>query len=363
MRRSLTFLVVIAVSLLLFETNTRARFVFMDRFEYAVGRSDPNAAQLFIQNGWSHAKTQQSANARGYLHTVTSIPGFSGTFPGTDSSRVLAIEAKPGTLGGQTDFYLQLGTENTPEMIPGNVWFQFWVYPQNYGSQTSLHGTRNKFLYVTNDMYPSHSHKWMIEEKCNSGAPTYDQPDGCPSIRPWLTLRQTDGVSTISYTGPGSDDPDYRGDELGMQNTAESLVPNRWTLVKMHFDTSTTSGRWRVWLKRQGGQFVQVANWQNGVGGLVWTIPSAQVGGHRMLRMPTTVGGTDSQWHDYWIYMDDFVMATTEGELPVYAGGSGQTTVPPPQPPTNPRIIRSSLLDGSLFRSPTTFLQQRGLLP
>jgi hypothetical protein len=357
MRRNLAFLFVVAIALLLLESSARARVVFSDRFEYAVSRSDQNAAQVFVQNGWSHAKTQQGGRGNGYLYTVTSIPGFSGTFPGTNSSRVLALEAKPVTLGGQTDFYLQFGSENTPEMIPGNVWFQFWIYPQNHAAsgQTSLRGNRNKFLYVTNDTYPSHSHKWMIEEKCNSGNPL-NQYD-CPGVRPWLTLRQTDGVSHISYTGPGSDDGNARSDELGMQNTAETLVVNRWTLVKMHLDTSTTAGRWRVWLKPQGGQFVQVANWQHGVGGLVWTIPADVVGGHRMLRMPTTVND------DYWYYMDDFVMATTEGDLPVYAGGSGQTTVPPPQPPTNPRIIRSALLDGALFRSPTTFLTQSGLLP
>ena len=139
MRRNLTFFLVIAMALLFFERSTRARVVFMDRFEYAVGRSDPNAAQLFIQNGWSHAKTQQSANARGYLHTVTSIPGFSGAFPGTNSSRVLAIEALPGTLNGQTDFYLQLGNGESAasdDYIPGDVWFQFWIYPQNYGKQS-----------------------------------------------------------------------------------------------------------------------------------------------------------------------------------------------------------------------------------
>lgn len=357
MRRNLTFVLVIAVAVLLFETDTRARIVFMDRFEYAVGRSDSNAAQLFVQNGWSHAKTQQSSSGNGYLYTVTSIPGFSGTFPGTDSSRVLAIEAKPATLQGQTDFYLQFGSD-APETIPGNVWFQFWVYPQDYGTQRSLRGTRNKFLYMTNDTYPSHSHKWMIEEKCSTGAPTYDQPNGCPSAQPWLTLRQTDGVSTISYTGPGSDDPDYRGDELGMQNTAQTLVPNRWTLVKMHFDTSTTAGLWQVWLKPQGGSWTQVANWRHGVGGLVWTIPAGSVGGHRALRMPTTVGGTDSQWYDTWVYMDDFVMATSEADLPVYAGG--QETVPIPDAPTNVRIMRSAL---SLFRSPATFLTQSGLLP
>ena len=359
MRRSLSFLLVTAMALLFFESHTRARIVFMDRFEYAVGRSDPNAANLFVQNGWSHAKTEQSGGGNGYLHTVTSIPGFSGTFPGTTSSRVLAIEAKPGTLNGQTDFYLQLGLGNVPDYIPGNVWFQFWVYPQNSGSQTSLHGTRNKFLYVSNDTYPSHSHKWMVSETSYTYNPLNRFPSGDPSATFVWNLSSASGVSNLAYSGPGAD-PDS-ADMLGPQDLSTSMAPNRWTLVKMHFDTSTTAGRWRVWLKPQGGNWAQVANWQHGVNGLTWTIPAAQVGGHRMLRMPTTVGSPTNQWNDYWIYMDDFVMATLEDDLPVYPGGSGQTP-PAPQPPTNPRIIRSAL-DSLLFHSPEAFLKQSGLLP
>jgi hypothetical protein len=360
MRRNLTFLLVAAITLLLCESNIRARVIFMDRFEYAVGRDDQDKTP-FLSAGWSGVKSEPE-RGNGYLYTVTSIPGFSGSFPGTNSSRVLVIEARAATMNGQPDFYLQLGNENVAETIPGNVWFQFWIYPQDYGSQRSLRSSRNKFLYVTNDNYPSHSHKWMIEEKCGTGAPNFDTPDGCPSARPWLTLRQTDGVSTINYAGPGSDDPNARTDELGMQNTQESLVTNRWTLVKMHFDTSTTAGRWQVWLKPQGGNWVQTANWQHGVNGLTWTIPSSQVGGHRMLRMPTTAGGTVAPWYDYWYYMDDFVMATTEADLPVYSGGGGSTTPPAPQAPTNVSIIRAAL-DGALFRSPATFLTERGLLP
>ncbi len=177
-RRNLTFLLVTAIALLLLETNTRARVVFSDRFEYAVSRSDPNAAQIFVQNGWSHAKTHQnSPGARGYLHTVTSIPGYNGAFPGTNSSRVLMIEALPETLGGpdgQTDFYLGLGNGGSAasdDYIPGDVWFQFWVYPLHSGSQTSRFGARDKFLYVCNTDYPCHSHLWMMMSSSSNGDP------------------------------------------------------------------------------------------------------------------------------------------------------------------------------------------------
>ncbi len=43
--------------------------------------------------------------------------------------------------------------------------------------------------------------------------------------------------------------------------------------------------------------------------------------GFRMFRMPTTVGGTSAgigDWYDYLLYVDDFALATSEDELPVY---------------------------------------------
>ena len=269
----------------------------------------------FVAAGWNNAKSQAWANAAGYLYTATSIPGFTGTFP-SGGSRVLAIEAAPGTFKTQTDFYLQLGNESTPEKIPGNVWLQFWVYPQDFGSQRSLHGTRNKFLYVSNDTYPSHSHKWMVGEKSYSYNPHNTSPHGNPSATFWWTMSSASGVSTLAYAGPGADPS--RADEIGPQNLSAVMAPNRWTLVKMNFDTSTTAGRWRVWIKTPSGAWVQVANWQHGVNGLTWTIPPESVGGHRMLRMPTTVGSATSQFYNYWMYLDDFAMATAESALPVY---------------------------------------------
>ena len=66
-------------------------------------------------------------------------PGYSGSFPGIDSTRVLAIEARPGSLGSQTDFYLQFGDENAPQgSVPADVWFQFWIYPNYYDDPAGI---------------------------------------------------------------------------------------------------------------------------------------------------------------------------------------------------------------------------------
>jgi hypothetical protein len=287
---------------------------FFDDFEYAVGRSDPAAASLFVQHGWSHAKTHQnSPGARGYLYTVTSIPGYTGEFPGTNSTRVLAMEALPETLGGQTDFYLGLGGSG-PEhsnAIPGDVWIQFWIYSQHSASQPSRYAGREKFLYVCNTDYPCHSHLWMIM----SGAVTYNPanptPFGFPSQGEFLwTLRQADGVSHIVNT---TGDPDAPAN-IGSPTPTEWVRPNRWTLVKMHMNTTKASGNsWEVWLKPLGGNWAKVSEWIGGqTPGFTWNIPAASVGGHRVLRMPTTVD------YNKTLYMDDFVIATTQSALPVY---------------------------------------------
>jgi hypothetical protein len=337
-RRTLTFVLVTAIALLLLEIDTRARVVFSDRFEYAVSRSDSNAAQLFVQNGWSHAKTQQnSSGAHGYLYTVASIPGYSGPFPGTNSSRVLALEALPQTLGGQTDFYLGLGGsgEAYEDYIPGDVWFQFWIYPLHSGSQTSVFGTREKFLYACNTDYPCHSHLWMIMSGSLTYNPANHTPLGDPAQGQFMwALRNAAGVSQINNS---LGDPDAVSN-IGSPNPTEWMRPNRWTLVKMHFNTTRTSGNsWEVWLKPMGGNWTKVSEWIGGqTPGFTWNIPSASVGGHRVLRMPTTVD------HDYRMYMDDFTMATTESDLPVYSGGDG-TVTPAPQAPTNVRILRTAM--------------------
>ena len=312
--------------------------IHFDDFEYVAGRDDPNATQIFQSHGWATAKTQQnSPNARGYLYTTNSIPGYSGSFP-SGGSRVLAIEALPGTLNGQTDFYLQMGG-GTVDYIPGDVWFQFWVYPQNYGTQMSRYGTRNKFLYACNGSYPCHSALWMVSQ----GSPNYTDPDnmfplGNPSNGEFL-WNLSSGVSSFTYTGG---DP-YATDQVGQTDISDWMRPNRWTLVKMHFNTTSTTGNsWEMWMRPYGGQWLKTAEWIGGVTpNFTWDISAEHVGGHTVLRMPTTVGATTGQWYDYWIYMDDFVMADSEAALPTYSDGGGPPT---PPPPPSPRLDLSSYL-------------------
>lgn len=301
--------------------------IFFDNFEYAVGRNDSNAANLFQLSGfWNGAKTEQSnsSGANGFLYTATSIPGYSGAFPGNASSRVLVMEALPNSEGAQTDFYLQYGNGEDAaydNAIPGDVWFQFWVYVNHYGSQMSSFDT-GKFIYACNAAYPCHTHKWMMTLSGRSAEPFW-QDLGSP----------TDGSAFMNNTAntlypvknPVSSIVNTRADtgnewKLGHTNPAEHFSANRWTLVKIHLDTSTQSGRYEAWMRPLGGSWIKTAEWISGVTpGFTWTINASHVGGHRVFRMPTTIGSASGGLsYDTWIYLDDFAMASSEGALPQY---------------------------------------------
>jgi hypothetical protein len=318
---------------------TPGGLIFFDNFEYEVGRDASNAISIFQQRGlWTGGKTQQSSTgAHGYLYTATSIPGYQGSFPGGASSRVLVMEALPGSLGGQTDFYLQYGNgENAAydNAVPGDVWFQFWVYVNHYGSQSS-HFNTGKFIYPCNAAYPCHTHKWMMTLSGRSsepywqslGTPTYDSPTNGSAFMSNIanTLYPVDdpatpeneSVSTIVNTGAD------QGNEwkLGHTNTAEHFTANRWTLVKIHLDTSTQSGRYEAWMRPMGGSWTKTAEWISGVTpGFTWTINASHVGGHRVFRMPSTIGEANAAVtsYDVWIYLDDFAIAHSEAGLPSY---------------------------------------------
>ena len=79
---------------------------------------------------------------------------------------------------------------------------------------------------------------------------------------------------------------------------------------------------WEVWLKSLGRKWVKVVEWIDGVTpDFSWQIPADKVGGHRVSRMPTTMGSMGERARDNrdcWIYMDDFAMAASEKALPDY---------------------------------------------
>lgn len=304
-----------------------ADLVFFDNFEYAVSRDDVNAVSLFQKHGrWSWAKTRQTGGhgvgyrGNGYLYTVDQIPGYNGAFPGGSSGRVLAMEALAGSLGGQTDFYLQYGGENSTydNAIPGNVWFQFWIYINHAGSQRSQIDGRNKFIYPCNTHYPCRGNKWLLGLGGYSYLPK-EVSLGSPSTS-GAFLQNGAAIEGVAELTNGNYAPWDRW-KLGQTNTAQYMAVNRWTLVKIHIDTSTEVGVYEAWMRPQGGSWVKVVEWISGVTpGFNWRILPAHVGGHRVIRMPTTFGeaAATRPKYDSWIYMDDFTIARSEAGLPQY---------------------------------------------
>jgi hypothetical protein len=293
-----------------------------DDFEYTLDRdsaSDPTGVNnAFVnQGGWSYVKAVNiTGSHNGYLYTVDAIPGYSGSFPGNNSTRVLAIEARPGSMGSQTDFYLQYGGDSaTTDTVPANVWFQFWIYPNYYddpadiNDQLSTYDGRFKFIYPCKSTYPctEGNLNWLYTLGYTTGEPHWANED-----QRELYMTTVDPFNLyIDYQLA----PDYNQFKLGQTDVGENLTPNRWTLVKIHIDTSTTSGSYEAWLKPLGGSWVKVAEWIDGeTPDFSWIIPAEDVGGHRVLRMPTTIDDVDS-----WLYLDDFAMAISEEDLPVYS--------------------------------------------
>lgn len=313
-------------------TLVQAELLFLDRFEYTANRTDSNKTSLFQQQGgWSGFKDLTTSNgAAGYLYTAPSVPGYSGQFPGVNSSRVLVLESLAATLQRQTDFYLQYGnseSSNYTNHVPGNVWFQFWIYPNRYGNQqTAFHG-REKFIYPCNGAYPCNSGKWLLELSSSSYEPF--NASSLPTGGAYLLSRDNQvGTVTYSLAEP------WDANKLGQTDIDEYISPNRWTLVKIHYDTTGQNGAFEAWIRPRGGNWVKVAEWIGGVTpNFSWTIPSEHQGGHRAFRIPTTMPGNNTTpLYDAWLYIDDFAVASSEDSLPVYNDGGAGTV--PPAPPT-----------------------------
>ncbi len=318
------------------QASPAGKLLFFDGFEYEVKRDEVNPRPAFITQGkWSGVKSINSGRtgAGGYLYTVDRIPGYKGKFPGRNSRRVLAIEGRPGTLKTQTDFYLAYGDPQGPaNQVPGDVWFQFWLYLNYYDDpkdkEDQLSGfTNGKFLYPSPDgRYPTYplwlfvfrhsSYVWLQGEK----EPREIEASSYQEILLHAESMGRDGPYANIKKGP-----DYNRWKMGQTSLEERIVANRWTLVKLHFDTSTTSARYEAWLRPLGGKTVKVAEWIDGVTpDFSWKIPPDKVGGHKVFCMPTTMGD-HAEWgdraknnRDCWIYLDDFAMATSDDALPKY---------------------------------------------
>ncbi len=304
-----------------------------DDFEY-----NADNARSFVTTGpWTYVKAENTTETnnsndggRGWLTTVTSIPGFSGSFP-TQGNRILKMAGLPGTTGNQTDFYL------TGPAIPGDVWFQFWIYVNRYGNEMSEWASRDKFIYPCAFDYPCRSQKWLFFLGYNSYPPnSVNAPAGGAYL-----IERDNRVGSV-YNGY------TRGNEtkLGQHYVGTRLRANMWQLVILHFDTTHTStgNAYEAWIDG-----IKVTEWIDGVTpGFSWTIPSP--GGHRVFRMPTTwPGANNNELYDKWVYMDDFVVATAASDLPAF--GAMTPPVEPQEPLTG--LVQQIVISWDLYTDET----------
>jgi len=295
-----------------------ASIKFYDGFNYVVNRLGDTIDALQI-HGWSVKAENFGNQGKGYIYTTNQIPGYNGMFPGRNSNRVLALEGRPSSFGIQTNFYLHHGSDN-PETLPGNVWIQYWIYindyddPSDQNDQMSHFENNGKFIYPTKDSYPSNSANWILGTSQNSKAPLNNNLE-YRSASPYFYLADFQNIEYRYADGESNG-------EVGPTNVSERLRENRWTLVKLHIDTSTSSGRFEQWIKPIGGSWFKTTELIDGVTpGFSWQIPANDIGGHRAFRMPTTHNPCRPDSHlscDFWIYMDDFSIANSEQDLPVY---------------------------------------------
>ncbi len=299
-------------------TNASTEYLFFDGFEYAVSRdNNAGSGNPFVeQGGWSNVKSENLTGSHaGFLYTVDHIPGYDGQFPGMRSDRVLAIEARPGSFGSQTDFYLQLDLPGPPsEISNGDIWFQFWIYPNYHddindeNDQLSKFSHRFKFIYPCKNSYP-----------CSQGNLTWLNTLGTLSSEPhWY--KRSDSTLFITTVDPFAEDIRYLKAEewnqfkISQSDVSEFIAPNRWTLVRLHYDTSSNSGVFEAWLRPMEGKWTKVAEWIDGkTDDFEWRIPENAIGGHKTFRMPTTLDDFDS-----WLYVDDFTVTSSQDTLPEY---------------------------------------------
>lgn len=298
--------------------------LFFDDFDYTVtddaGDATANTA-AFEAAGWNRLKAINlgQSNAAGNISTalVSSIPGYSGPAPGS-SLRALRINSLAGTLASQTDIYVGMGSLSDPDFIPANVWFQFWYYPCRSGAELTGFHSREKFIYPSLISGTNTNHPRWLWQLTTQPYPPLQEGFSETSGNAYALMRDADDNPPDNQAVP-----DYEQSHLGVTSAAEYLAVNRWTQVRIHFDTGSAQGSYECWMRPYGGEWTKVADWVGGVTpNFVWPHSEAQRGGHYSFVMPSTFPGPGSNdpTHDAYIYMQDFAMAGDVSDLPTYGG-------------------------------------------
>jgi hypothetical protein len=326
MFRRLMKKVIVGLILTLFvalEGTAWARVIKSDDFEgYPSGDVD---CSDMLAGGWNSCKEAPTARYpenSSDISIVTSIPGYSGAMcSGSKAMRMYAdarikqTEVHVGNSSGDPK-----GHNN---YIPAVAWFQVCVYI-NYSSSelsTTL-GRTMKFFYPCSDIYPCRDNYWLLEMGTNSYNP-FLASHGDPS-RGNLYISSQARTTGDPYWASGAQENRHK---IGQTSLAEWIKPNRWNVLRCRTDFSDiTAAKLDCWIGAKGAVLTNVMSWHGGTpvegSDFTWTIPVAK--GSRTFRIPTTVPAPNRSGPEIFMYLDDFIIATSEDDLPDYSHGANE---------------------------------------
>lgn len=307
-----------------------ATVIKSDDFEgYATGDVD---CSDMLSGGWDGCKELPVAryqNNPSDISIVTSIPGHRGGM----CSGSKAVRMYADARGQQTDVTLRSGNgdlEQYDNYIPAVAWFQVCVYINYSGAELSTTtGRTMKFFYPCAVRYPCRDNYWLLEMGTTSYHPFWAS-HGNPS----------EGNMYIASQAKTTGDPYWaRGPEenrhkIGQTSLKEWIKPNRWNVLRCKTDFSNKeAAQLDCWIGAKGSVLTNVMSWHGGrsVEGtdFTWTLPSAK--GSRVLSIPTTVPAANRSGPELYMYLDDFVIATSENDLSDYSGDTTPPTVSVPR--------------------------------
>ncbi|OQW32182.1 MAG: hypothetical protein A4E20_03420 [Nitrospira sp. SG-bin2] len=294
-----------------------ARVIKSDDFErYPSGNVDCAALLAGGWDGCKEAPVVRYPENSSDISIVTSIPGYSGAMCSGSKAMRMYADARIK----QTDVHVGTGIgdeEQYNNYIPAVAWFQVCVYI-NYSSSelsTTL-GRTMKFFYPCADIYPCRDNYWLLEMGTNSYNP-FQASHGDPSSGN-LYISSQARTTGDPYWASG---PQENRHKIGQTSLAEWIKPNRWNVLRCRTDFSNiTAAKLDCWIGAKGTALINVMSWHGGTpvegSDFTWTIPVAK--GSRTFSIPTTVPSPNRSGPELFMYLDDFMIATSEEDLPRY---------------------------------------------
>ncbi len=282
MKKLLLILLILLIPIL-----CNATVLLNEDFEYSANASHCDNCALLSGWKWDDCKDNSiSSGANGWINIV------SDKAHGGNRSMLMSFLA--GTYVYQTDLYTQ-----SNKSFGTDIWVDMWVFPPYESGKYSQFHAVDKWIYMYDD------------------TPTEDN---------WHHIFY---LGYARYTGCGSWDSEYWSSdherlyvewEIGAESpygqtlTANTyVIVGQWNRIIMHMDTTATGG-FESWID-SGSGLVKVADCDR-----------SDLGSHDIgrIKIGTTWPGrgSDINYTDAWIYVDDLKIATSSDDLDWGTGSS-----------------------------------------